>query len=424
MNSILILAHEVKFPIERHRRLEFAERIKYLSQHFQPVHLVSTEKCIKKYQIKLQFDKRRNIYLYRVPKNEFIAALQCARIIKNLKPSAIICDSTSDARKAILSKFFYNFPMIVFTISFDTEMYLYSTRLRVFRNSYLKNFITWILHLGDIFIFNLSDGIICVSPALVKYINRFLLRNTNDKLRFIPNSYSYIKDIPENSLIKMQQKLDSILKTFEKKQHVLLYVGDFVYNKRPDIAISTLKILHSKFNDIILFLIGDGPMKQDLQNYAQKLGLSNKIFFLGKLPQYDTIAMISMADIVINPSISEGFSSVIAETMSLKIPVVAFAQQSVKKLCENRDIELIYNHNPHNYAKLIQKILKNPTYRKNFIKISLETIEPYVNYTTTKRLQSIYAQIAETMQKSKKVSLSQFFRLFLQWFRLLFRRSI
>jgi len=416
MRPVILLAHQVMIPLELHRRIEFSKRVAFLSVSFKKLIIVSIDRNIKANEVKLEFDQNLSVNVLRIPRQRLVATLQFTRLVKNLQPSLVICDSTSDALILLLSKILYNYPLVVFTIAFDADLFILSPRLQIFRNSRLRILLKGVWHLIDSFIFNLSDKIFCVSPVLIKYIENFIFSGNANKIRFIPNSYSYTKNIPEEFITKASQKITNILKQFDQKQFIISFVGNLTFNKKPQIALSTLKILLNKINNIILLIIGNGPLEQQLQNYSKKLLIDHRTFFLGELSQYETIAIISQSDVIINPSESEGFSSVISEAMAVGTPVVTYAQKSIIDLCKNQNSILIYENNPKKYAILIQKILRNPSFRERIKKLSSDLIEPYIYFTNEKRLATILEELTSiTLNINSGHPITLIIKILLKW---------
>lgn len=72
-----------------------------------------------------------------------------------------------------------------------------------------------------------------------------------------------------------------------------------------------------------ILIVGDGPGKQDLINEAKHLDIEDKTIFAGmQVPPY---AYIKAMDIFVFPSASQSFGNVLIEAMSLKVPVIVFA---------------------------------------------------------------------------------------------------
>ncbi len=68
-------------------------------------------------------------------------------------------------------------------------------------------------------------------------------------------------------------------------------------------------------------LVGDGPLRQALEAQARRLGVRDRVRFLGK--RQDVPRLLAMADVVAIPSRSEGFSNAVLEAMAAGKPVAA-----------------------------------------------------------------------------------------------------
>lgn len=73
--------------------------------------------------------------------------------------------------------------------------------------------------------------------------------------------------------------------------------------------------------DAELHILGDGPMKQELQLTAQRLGVSERVSFLGF--RKNPFLHMKEADVFVLASLWEGFANVIVEAMSMGTAVVA-----------------------------------------------------------------------------------------------------
>lgn len=70
-------------------------------------------------------------------------------------------------------------------------------------------------------------------------------------------------------------------------------------------------------------LVGDGPLRSALEQEAEKLGLLDRIHFLGD--RRDIAAVLRSLDLSIIPSSSESLSNVMLESMAARVPVIATA---------------------------------------------------------------------------------------------------
>jgi glycosyltransferase involved in cell wall biosynthesis len=74
-------------------------------------------------------------------------------------------------------------------------------------------------------------------------------------------------------------------------------------------------------NDFEIILVGDGPLRPDLERYAQELGISDLVRFLGD--RRDISAILASLDATVLPSASESLSNSILESMAAGVPVIA-----------------------------------------------------------------------------------------------------
>lgn len=70
-------------------------------------------------------------------------------------------------------------------------------------------------------------------------------------------------------------------------------------------------------------LAGDGPQRGRLERLAARLGLAERVEFLGEVPHGDVPAVLQRLDIFAMPSLAEGFGVAALEAAAMEIPVVA-----------------------------------------------------------------------------------------------------
>lgn len=85
--------------------------------------------------------------------------------------------------------------------------------------------------------------------------------------------------------------------------------------------------------EAIFVLVGDGPLKEDLIAYAQKLGLRNKIIFAGF--RTDIARIMSMFDLFVMSSLIEGTPLALLEAMASAKPIVATNVGGIPSLVKN-----------------------------------------------------------------------------------------
>lgn len=79
-----------------------------------------------------------------------------------------------------------------------------------------------------------------------------------------------------------------------------------------------------QIKDIKLLIIGDGPLRKQLEVQARRLGIENRVIFVGWLPtQEDVIAALQRGKVFVMNSKSEGGPRTALEAMAIGLPVIA-----------------------------------------------------------------------------------------------------
>lgn len=136
----------------------------------------------------------------------------------------------------------------------------------------------------------------------------------DQQISVIPNS------LDAQRLQEVQQATPLASPTPWKKRIVTM--GRFSHEKGHDLLIQSCKDILREESDWGLEIIGDGALKPELIALAQSYGISNRIYFHGRLQQ--PFNLIKGADIFVVPSRIEGFPNALMEAMALGVACVSF----------------------------------------------------------------------------------------------------
>ncbi len=96
----------------------------------------------------------------------------------------------------------------------------------------------------------------------------------------------------------------------------------------------------------ILLVIGSGPMQRQLERLARKLGVADRVYFLGNRPHGEVALWMNAADVLCLTSRSEGMPNVVVEALVSGLPVVAtavgacpelLADEPAARVCRSED---------------------------------------------------------------------------------------
>lgn len=145
---------------------------------------------------------------------------------------------------------------------------------------------------------------------------------------------------------------------FKTEKVTLGTVGRFCKQKGYVYLLQAMKLLVTSRSDIALRIIGDGPLRSDIETFVEENGLTNFVTLCGPLPHdahlYDDI------DIYIQPSVSEGCSITLLEAMGVGIPVIAGDTEGPGELIiPNETGILVPLRNPHALKDAVLHLIEN-----------------------------------------------------------------
>jgi len=118
----------------------------------------------------------------------------------------------------------------------------------------------------------------------------------------------------------------------------------------------------AQLRDVKLRLVGDGPERAALMAMVDRLGLADRVTFVGELPPEQVRAELRAADIFCLPSFSEGLPVSIMEAMAAGVPVVATWIAGIPELAQDGVTALtVPPARADALADVLRRLADNPT---------------------------------------------------------------
>jgi glycosyltransferase involved in cell wall biosynthesis len=114
----------------------------------------------------------------------------------------------------------------------------------------------------------------------------------------------------------------------------IVAMGRLTHQKGFDLLIRGFAALAPRFCNWDVEILGEGPLRQELQDLIGELGLQDRIHLRGWLP--DPHRLLSQADLFVLPSRFEGFPNALLEAMACGLPAIASD-------CDSGPAEIIRN---------------------------------------------------------------------------------
>ena len=206
------------------------------------------------------------------------------------------------------------------------------------KNPILRNLIKFVL--------KKADYVVVVNQTLKE--KALELGINPDKVYITPNAVDVEKFNPKNTELPSDVNINS-------DKPSMLFVGNLVFQKGVKYLLEAKKLMK---NDAELLIVGDGPLRTELEMKVQKDHIPD-VVFAGARRDVDQI--MPSADVFVLPSISEGFPITILEAMASGLPVVATNAGGISEVM-NKDVGImVHPANPTELASALDKILENKT---------------------------------------------------------------
>ena len=139
---------------------------------------------------------------------------------------------------------------------------------------------------------------------------------------------------------------------------IILYVGNFVPEKGVDTLVMALKHLReSGRKDVLLALVGSGPLEPALHSLVAQFGLQENVTFCGRRPHTEIPDWMAACDVFCLPSLREGCPNVVLESLSSGRPVVAARVGGVPELLTEATGLMVPAGEPDAFAKALHTAL-------------------------------------------------------------------
>lgn len=170
---------------------------------------------------------------------------------------------------------------------------------------------------------NNANGFIFVSNYLKDKAKE--LGAINENTEIIPNGINFdIFNIIDK--VKYRKMLNYPL---EKKY--ITYAGHLQHVKGSDFLIPIYKKILEKYDNLDMFIIGEGYMKDEILKNIHKENLDKRVHYINHLPQSELSTYMGMSDLFILPSRNEGWPCVVNESLACGVPVVGSSVKGIEE---------------------------------------------------------------------------------------------
>ncbi|KXX70407.1 glycosyltransferase family 4 protein [Flammeovirga sp. SJP92] len=166
----------------------------------------------------------------------------------------------------------------------------------------------------------------------------------------------------------------------QKPIYQLIIVGRLIPFKGHKLLFEALSKVKNHIPNVNLFVLGSGECKESLEQLSLDLDIEENVSFIGFTE--DVNEYLLKSDVMIVPSISEGFGLVFLEGMNAKLPIVAFDVSASNEIIKDNENGILVK--PYDIEKLAEAIIylfENPEKRQTYAINGYDKLISYFSLT-------------------------------------------
>lgn len=173
-----------------------------------------------------------------------------------------------------------------------------------------------------------------------------------------------------NNTINIRQIIDSSIEKFPMEQEFTEYdgtkfinIGRMSHEKDQIKLVKAFSVINTLNNNTRLFILGDGPLREDIKKCISELKMEKSIFLLGMKP--NPFPYLKNSDAFVLSSNHEGQPMVLLEALTLKVPIIATDIVGNRSILGD-DYGLVVENSIQGLVDGMQELLDNPVQVTNF----------------------------------------------------------
>ncbi len=171
-------------------------------------------------------------------------------------------------------------------------------------------------------------------------------------------------------------------------KNLILVVGRLAHQKAIEIIVHAVPLITDR-NDFQVVIMGDGPLRPELEATVNCSGSDNHIVMLPY--QKDWWGLLKVASVLVSMSRFEGQPNVVLETMAAGCPLIVSDIPEHRELLNEDSAILVETDNSVALAKAIDLLLGDPVSARQ----RAETASNFVDHLTIEKAANAYERVYE-----------------------------
>ncbi|MBU2037143.1 glycosyltransferase family 4 protein [Patescibacteria group bacterium] len=207
-------------------------------------------------------------------------------------------------------------------------------------------------------------------------------------IEVVPNGVDIDKfQETRNNNQKLKEELN-----IKPEEKVIITVSRLVKKNGVEDLIQAMSFLPENTK---LLIVGDGEKRAHLSFVIGNLSLGKRIFLLGSVSPGSVADYLSISDLFVRPSLSEGLGSAFLEAMAAGVPIIGTRVGGIPDFLADGETGLFCEvSNPKNIAEKIELLLNDDNLRQKLIFNGKKLVEEKYNWNIiAKQIKAIFRKL-------------------------------
>jgi len=214
------------------------------------------------------------------------------------------------------------------------------------------------------------------------------------RIRVIPNGIEfsrYANLVPDRAALPV---------SLPPEAEIVIYVGRVSREKSIDVLIKAMERVMPLRPRAHLVIVGDGPARRELTDFAAARGLADRVTFTGMIKNDQLLGsgLLAQAKVFATASTSENQPMTILEAMIFGLPIVGVDARGVPEMIQDNGF-VCPPDNPGQMGECLLRLLVDEELRRDMSLVSKRLAAEYSIERTTNRLVDLYRETIDEKQR-------------------------
>lgn len=200
---------------------------------------------------------------------------------------------------------------------------------------------------------------------------------------------------------------------FTPQDVLLIYTGRLGPEKNLRFLLRSFAGAAQAYDHIGLILVGDGPEREELQEWISQVGISGRVCFIGMVPYEKIAAYLAMADAFVTASVTEVHPLSVIEAMAAGLPVLGIQSPGVGDTVEDGVTGwLAPEADLAAFTAKMVRLVTDHDQRREMAVQARRAAQSYAIEHTTQIMSACYQRVAEQAAGRRQSLRARLFRFF------------